>query len=161
MKILLVQTGFLGDTILSTPVIAGIKSLYPASRLYMLTTPAARDLVVRDPFLEECLVYDKHDTKRQLAGLRELAQRLKAMSFDRVYAIHRSYRTAILLWLAGIPLRIGFEDAALSFLYHQKSKRLIDAHDVRRSLSLLAPESGSRPMAKSTGNMLTGKPSAL
>jgi hypothetical protein len=40
MRILIVQTSYLGDTILSTPVIAGVHQLYPAARLWMMTTPA-------------------------------------------------------------------------------------------------------------------------
>jgi len=140
MKILLVQTGFLGDTILSTPVIAAVKQLYPESRLYMLTTPAARDLVALDPLLEDCLVYDKHDQGRGLVGTFKLAQRLKAMQFDMAYSLHRSFRSAMLLWLSEIPMRVGFKDAALPLVYHQQRKRLVNGHDVLRNLSLMADD---------------------
>ena len=39
MRILLVQTAFLGDTILSTPVVENLKSIYPNADIYTLTTP--------------------------------------------------------------------------------------------------------------------------
>jgi len=145
MKILLVQTGFLGDTILSTPVIAAIKQLYSDSRLYMLTTPAARDLVALDPLLESCLAYDKHDLARGPIGTFMVAQRLKAMQFDIAYGLHRSFRSAMLLWLSEIPLRIGFKDSALPFVYHQRRKRLTNAHDVMRNLSLMADDFKEQP----------------
>jgi heptosyltransferase-2 len=59
------------------------------------------------------------------------------MEFDLAYALHRSYRTSILLWLARIPIRIGFEQAKLSFLYNETFGRAPEDHDVLRNLSIL------------------------
>ena len=38
MRILLVQTGFLGDVLLSTPVIAGLRMIFPKAEISALTT---------------------------------------------------------------------------------------------------------------------------
>ena len=59
MKILLVQTSFLGDVILSTPVISGIKRIYPGAELWMMTTPLSASLIIRDPLLAGVLTDDK------------------------------------------------------------------------------------------------------
>ena len=100
MRILLVQTSFLGDTVLSTPVIAGIKQLHPQAELWMLTTPAGRELVKNDALLAGVLAYDKRGEDAGVAGLMRLAAKLRTMSFDRVYALQRSARTSLLLWWA-------------------------------------------------------------
>jgi heptosyltransferase-2 len=140
VKILLIQTSFLGDTILSTPVIAGIKKLYPQSELWMLTTPLGRGLVERDPLLAGVLTFDKRRNDRGIGGLLRKAKELRAMRFDIVYALHRSWRTALLITLAGIPRRVGFEEAKLGFLLHERVARTGVGHEVMRNLVLLSKE---------------------
>lgn len=144
MKILLVQTSFLGDTILSTPLIAAIKKLYPQSELWMMTTAQSRDLVANDPLLSGVIVFDKAGKDRGLAGLWRKAREIRGHDFAAVYSLHRSYRTSLLLWLARIPLRIGFVQSKLSFLYNRRVERESGVHEVLRNLSLLKFEGGSR-----------------
>lgn len=140
MKILLVQTSFLGDVILSTPVISGIKRIYPGAELWMMTTPLSASLIIRDPLLAGIFIDDKQGKNSGLTGLLRMKRRIKAMAFDRVYSLHRSYRTSLLLWLSRIPVRIGFANAKLSFLYNETRKRSTEDHDVIRNLSLLSEE---------------------
>ncbi len=140
MRVLLVQTSFLGDTILSTPVISGLKKIYPHAELWMMTTPPASALIKRDPLLTGVLVYDKRGKGAGIKGFLKMRRTIKSMGFEKVYALHRSYRTAMLLWLCGIPMRVGFSDAKLSFLYHQVRRRNPADHDVVRNLSLLTVE---------------------
>lgn len=139
MKILLVQTGFLGDTVLSTPVIGGIKRAYPDSELWVLTTPAAKDLVIRDPELKGVLVFDKRGTAKGISGMRKFASELKAAKFDVAFSLHKSSRTALLLRLARIPRRVGFSRSSLAFLYTETIERPDAIHEVGRALSLIVP----------------------
>jgi heptosyltransferase-2 len=140
VKILLIQTSFLGDTILSTPVIAGIKKLYPNSELWMMTTPAAKGLVERDPMLAGVFTFDKRRKDNGLWGLFRKAKELRSRNFDAVYALHRSWRTALLISLAGIPKRVGFTEAKLNFLLHERVTRTGTGHEVLRNLVLLTKE---------------------
>jgi lipopolysaccharide heptosyltransferase II len=140
MRILIVQTSYLGDTILSTPVIAAVHRLYPEAKLWMMTTPAAAGLVERDPFLEGVIAFDKRNQAAGLTGLIRTGRYLRGMQFDRVYALQRSYRTALTLLASGIPHRAGFRNAKLSFIYDTTGIRQPSDHDVRRNLSLLMGE---------------------
>jgi len=140
VKILLVQTSWLGDTILSTPLISGIRDIHPGAEIWVLTTQAASALLQFDPRVAGVLTYDKRGTDRGLAGMWRMRNRLMSMRFDRVYSLHKSYRTALLLWASRIPMRIGFSEAKLSFLYNVKRRRPPDAHIVLRNLSLITGE---------------------
>ncbi|MFO7962489.1 MAG: lipopolysaccharide heptosyltransferase II [Desulfobacterales bacterium] len=140
MKILLVQTSFLGDTILSTPVISGLHRAFPDAELWLMTTPQSAELVRRDPLPAGIITFDKRRTEAGIFGLCKMAVRLRSMGFDRAYALHRSYRTAMLLKLACIPVRIGFSDARLHRLYTEVRPRDLKSHDVLRNLSLIAKE---------------------
>jgi len=145
MRILIVQTSYLGDTILSTPVIAGIHRLYPLAELWMMTTPAATGLVHRDPLLKGVIAFDKRKQTAGLAGLLRMGQNLRKMRFDRAYALQRSYRTALTLLASGIPHRTGFRNAKLPLIYHTRQTRRPSDHDVLRNLSILT---GEAPIAE-------------
>jgi heptosyltransferase-2 len=137
MRILLVQTSFLGDVVLSTPVISALREKFPTAELWMMTTPIARGLVERDPELAGVITFDKNRSERSLASLWSKARELRAMRFDQAFALQRSARTSLLLFLAGIPTRIGFASARLSWLYHERRTRDNSCHDVIRNLQIL------------------------
>jgi heptosyltransferase-2 len=140
MRILILQTSYLGDTILSTPVIAGVHRLYPEAELWMMTTPAGTGLVERDPLLKGVLSFDKRKQARGIKGILRTGLSLRRMAFDRVYALQRSYRTALTLLVSGIPHRTGFENAKLPFIFHTRRPRRPSEHDVLRNLSVLTGE---------------------
>lgn len=142
MKILLVQTSFLGDLVLSTPVIAGIKILYPGSELWLLTTPSGAELLAEDPRLSGIIAFDKKGSDGTLGGMWALSRRLRKLSFDAAFSIHRSARTALLLALSGLPKRTGFSDGVLPFLYQRQIKRSLEQHAVLRNLAILSAEPG-------------------
>ncbi|MBF0101750.1 MAG: lipopolysaccharide heptosyltransferase II [Desulfobacterales bacterium] len=137
MKILLVQTSFFGDTILSTAVISGIQSIYPNCELWMMTTKQAAPMVQSDPLIKGVLPYDKRGHDKGITGLIRQIKKIRSMKFDRVYTLHRSYRTAILLGLSGIPKRYGFKDSRFNWVYHTVIDRNRYHHDVLRNLSIL------------------------
>ncbi len=136
-SILLVQTSFLGDNILSTPVIRQLRQVYPEARLALLTTPAARPIYARNTLIDEIICYDKHKKQKGLLGTWSLIRKLKRRHFDTVFSLHRSARTSLILFLTGIPERIGFKNASFSFLYSKQRNRPKAVHEVERNLSLL------------------------
>lgn len=111
----------------------------------MMTTPQARELVMRDPMLKGVLTFDKRVVDAGWRGLRRMAARLQEMNFSRAYALQRSGRTAMLLALARIPFRVGFSQAGFSCLYHKRYHRVAGMHDVLRNLSIVdGPENATR-----------------
>lgn len=140
MKILLIQTSFLGDTILSTPVISGIKKLHPDSDLWIMTTPLSASLVERDPLVAGVIPFDKRNRYKGFKGLFAFAKKIREHHFDKVYSLHKSIRTSTLVLLSGIRESVCFDVASGSFLYKTKMKRLKKEHDVLRNLSILSPD---------------------
>ncbi len=138
-RILIVQTAFIGDVILVTPLIQRVAHLFPRAQLHFLTIPASRNLVETLPYLKRLWLFDKRGQDRGISGLWRLGTRLRAEQFDLVLVPHRSIRSALLAWLTRAPLRIGFDRSAGNFLFtHQVTYRQ-DRHEVERNLSLLTP----------------------
>lgn len=134
-NILVAQTAFLGDLVLTTPLFRALKRLYPAASLTLLTTPQAAPLAEEDPHLDRIITYDKKGGETLLAA----AKKLRGEKFDLMLAPHRSHRTSILGFLSRIPTRVGYSEAGFAFLHTLKVSRPMDAHEVDRILALLMP----------------------
>jgi len=138
-RILVVQTAFLGDIILTTPLLCALKQLFPKSHLALLTTPTGKQALEDLKEIDEIISYDKHHSERGIKNLLKKAKELRQKEFDFALSPHRSYRTALLLFLSKIPVLVGFEDASFSWIYHFRVQRDKSLHEVERNLSLLEP----------------------
>jgi len=134
---LVVQTAFLGDVVLTTPLLAAVARR--AGPVDVVTTPAAGALLATHPAVHAVITYDKHGRERGLASFVGLALRLRAAHYDTAYLPHRSLRTAVLARLAGVPRRIGFEDGWPAF-YTEVHRRPADGPESLRLLALLGSE---------------------
>ncbi len=138
-RILIVQTSFLGDVVLTTPLISELRRRFPEARLAILCTPAARGLLEANPDLDDIITDDKKSEGSGIKGLWIKARQLNAQNFTVAVSPHKSLRTALLLTLAGIPYRIGFRQSTGWFFYHDRVDRNSRSHDVERNLSILKP----------------------
>lgn len=136
MRVLIAQTGFLGDVILSTPVIENVHELYPGSEISFLTTVEAEPLVRYHPLLCRVITFDKRGKETGLGGLKRKAAEIQALNFDMAFALHKSYRTGLLLHLSKIRQTFGFEEAAGARFYSKHSKRKDLPHEVLRNLAI-------------------------
>ncbi len=138
-RILLVQTAFLGDVILTTPLLAAVRRRFPDAELVMAVTPGGASLVGAHPALDRVLIDDKRGRGQGVSGFVRFVRGLRAGRFTIAIAAHKSIRTALALRAAGIPRRIGFATAPAAALYTDRVARPVAAHDRDRLLGLLAP----------------------
>lgn len=138
-RVLLVQNSFLGDTLLSLPLAKRLKEILPGCRLTALTRPQTEDVFRRSPWVDEVLLDDKRGADRGPRGFWRMARRIRDARFDLALVAHRSLRSALLAWLAGIPRRIGFSASAGSFLFHETVFFPWGMPDLERNLALLLP----------------------
>lgn len=141
-RILVVQTAFLGDVVLATPLLSALREKFPRSRLSFMGTPAGVAIIQGHPALDDAITYDKRADDKGLAGLRRKAAEVAAEKFDLAIGAHRSLRTAGLLALSGIKERIGFATSALPWVYRHRVPWDIETHEIDRDLGLLAPLGG-------------------
>jgi heptosyltransferase-2 len=130
---LVIQTAFLGDVVLTTPLLAALAARH--GPVDVVTTPAAAPLVETHPAVRRVVPYDKRGRDRGWTGLRDVSRRLRAEGYERAYLPHRSLRTAALALLARIPARIGFHDG-WPFFYTEVRRHPAEGHEVDRLLAL-------------------------
>ncbi|OGR58078.1 MAG: hypothetical protein A2X36_16265 [Elusimicrobia bacterium GWA2_69_24] len=136
-RVLLVQTSFLGDALLTLPLARRIKQQIPGCRLTVLTRPETVSVFRRDASVDEVLADDKRGAQAGVSGLWGLARDLRSRGFDLAFVAHRSLRSALLVWLARIPHRVGFSSSAGAFLFHQTVAFPWGMPEVERNLALL------------------------
>jgi heptosyltransferase-2 len=135
---LVIQTSFLGDTILTTPLIAELARRGPVD---VVTTPASAGLLANHPGIRTVVPYDKRESDSGVRGFLRLARRLRGFSYDVAFLAQGSWRSAALAIAAGVSRRVGFTTSAGRPLYTDKVAYRDDLHHAARLLQLAKPGS--------------------
>ncbi|MGH7928215.1 MAG: lipopolysaccharide heptosyltransferase II, partial [Candidatus Binatia bacterium] len=136
--VLVLQTSFLGDTVLTLPLLNEIKRRFPHAKLAFFCSPQGRELAESCAAIDEIIVDDKKGGHRGLSGLWRQAFALRKWAFTLALTPHKSLRSALILYLAGIPCRVGFRQSKGWYLFNRLVNRPAERHDVERNLSLLS-----------------------
>lgn len=133
---LVIQTSFLGDTVLTTPLLA---QLARRGDVDVVTTPASAALLANNPAVRSVIVYDKRGVDRGLPGFVALAKRLRQTPYDVAFLAQGSFRSAALALAAGVPSRVGFDTSSGRWLYSRRVTFRDDLHHAARLLRLARP----------------------
>ena len=134
---LVIQTSFLGDTVLTTPLIA---ELARRGAVDVVTTPASATLLQNHPGIRSVIPYDKRGADGGIGGFLRMAKRLRAFGYDAAYLAQGSMRSAALALAAGVSRRVGFATHAGRLLYTEKIEYREDLHHAVRLLRLAKPD---------------------
>lgn len=134
---LVIQTSFLGDTVLTTPLIAALAKRGPVD---VVTTPASASLLTNHPGVRSIIPYDKRASDSGVRGFLRLASRLRGFGYDAAYLAQGSMRSAALALAAGVGRRVGFATSAGRPLYNVRVEYREDLHHAARLLRLAKPD---------------------
>ncbi len=136
-NILVIQTAFLGDVVLTTPLVQIAKRNFGLAKIDFAATPETAGVLRNHPAINEIIVFDKRGKHSGVFGLLRMAKALKERKYDVALVPHRSMRSALLVRLAGIPRRVGFNRSTGRFLLTDVVRYEQNIHEVERNLSLL------------------------
>lgn len=137
-KILVIQTAFLGDVVLTTPLLRSLKQSLPEVELTVLSLPFTSEVFKNNPHVAEIITYDKRRTQRGVLDLFRLIKEVKSRRFDAAVIPHRSLRSAFCAWEADIPLRVGFTSSSGYYFLNREVPYWPDSHELERVLELLS-----------------------
>jgi heptosyltransferase-2 len=137
--VLIIQTAFLGDVILTTPLITVLRAGLPDSAIDFLTIPNSRNVVESNPAIRQVILFDKRNRDRGWQGLRRIGRLLAENRYSICITPHRSWRSAYLTRCTAAPVRLGFNTSAWSGVFTQRIRYRNDRHEIDRNLSLLEP----------------------
>lgn len=133
-RVLVIQTAFLGDVVLTTPLFRAVKEHWPEGYLAALVIPETASILAGLPTVDDVIAYDK-----RAGGARELhrvIRKVRGEKFDVVLSPHRSIRSGTIAWLSGAGRRIGYRESASPFYYSDRVRRPPERHETGRILAL-------------------------
>ena len=136
------NTAFLGDAVLTLPLIRTLTLAFPGSRVDFYVRRGLSPLFAGHPALHAVYEYDKKsDTSRKAGSLLEFGRILATRQYDLWIGAHPSIRSAILARLSRAPIRVGYREGGLRFLFytHCVSRHFGELHEIERLLELIKP----------------------
>lgn len=132
-RILVIQTAFLGDVLLTLPIAHHLKKINPAYKITFLIKKELKQVQEIYKEIDEFILIDK---SKYLSSIIEVTRKIKN-KFDIVISPHRSARSAVISYLSNAKIRISFDKSSFNFLYSHLVNYRDNWHEIRRNLSLL------------------------
>jgi heptosyltransferase-2 len=145
---LVVQTSFLGDVVLTTPLIAELARRGPVD---VLTSPEGSAILHGNPGIRQIIDYDRRQRDAGIAGFSRTVGRIRHGRYDAAYLAQGSLRSALLVAFSGVRKRIGFNTSEGSSLYSDRVEYRADRHHAERLWWLAMPPGAASP----SGDVLT------
>lgn len=136
-RILIIQTAFIGDVILATPLIEKLKRFYPDADIDFLLRKGNEGLLREHPKINKVLIWDKKKSKYN--SLAKLGKEVRRNNYDLLINLQRFASSGLLTTSSGATEKIGFSKNPFSFAYTKKFPHVIDRehHETHRNLSLI------------------------
>jgi len=138
-NILVIQTAFIGDVVLTLPLVQLCKKVFKTAAIDFVAIPRTTEILKNHPDIRKVIVYDKRGVDKGIRGNLKLARRIKAEQYDLALIPHRSLRSAMVAWFGQVPERIGFDTSAGAFLFSKTVKYECALHEIERNMNLLVP----------------------
>lgn len=152
MATLVVQTSFLGDVVLTTPLIA---ELAKRSQVDVVTTLPGAQVLSNNPAIRNTLVYEKRGGDKGVPGFIRMVNRVRSegrtaelpnRKYDAAYMAQGSLRSAMLALAAGVKERIGFDTSAGRAFYTQRVRYRAELHHAERLWRLSMSDCADPPL---------------
>jgi heptosyltransferase-2 len=111
-KALIVAPNWIGDALMAQPLFALLKARQPRLQLDVLAPKWVAPVLARMPEISQVFPTDLAHGKLQMGARMMFAQQLKGEHYDAAYVLPNSLKSALIPWLANIPLRIGYKGEA-------------------------------------------------
>ena len=118
MKILIIQTAFLGDVVLATPVVEKLHRFFPDARIDFLLRKGNETLLNNHPIIENIIVWNKKEGKWK--NVWKIIQQIRKIKYDYVINLQRFATSGIITAFSGGKQTIGFNKNPLSFLFSRR-----------------------------------------
>jgi heptosyltransferase-2 len=148
-SLLVVEPWGIGDVVLSTALLRGLRSRLPGARITLLAKAYAKELLANSGLVDEIIVFDFPWTafsgklapgKYLPKQFQQLIRQLRQRDFDVSFDARRDIRTNLITYFGGARRRIGFDaGGGAHLLTDALPSGTQNEHKVRDWLALLAP----------------------
>jgi heptosyltransferase-2 len=136
-RVLVIQTAFLGDVILASPIWENLHQQFPEAQIDVVVKKGNETLLAEHPFLNQVYTFDK---RQKLKNLWNLGKQLRQQRYELVINLQRFASSGVLTMLAKGKESRGFEKNPFSLFFSKRFKHEMKPnwHEVDRNLHLIA-----------------------
>jgi ADP-heptose:LPS heptosyltransferase len=138
-RFLIIQTAFIGDVVLATPLIEKLHAFFPDAQIDFLLRKGNEQLLSGHPYIHELLIWNKKENKQKNLFL--ILSQVRKRKYDKVINLQRFFATGLITSFSGARETIGFDKNPLSFLFTTKVKHRVGGekavHEIVRNLELI------------------------
>jgi len=152
VTLLVRATNWLGDAVMTTPALAGVRESFPDARIVLLARPLVAELFRHHPDVDEVMVYERPGRHEGALGRLRLAGELRRRRFDGALLLQNAFDAALIAFLGRIPERAGYPTDGRRLLLSLPvplTREILERHEVEYYLCLLDGLGIPRPVPAS------------
>ncbi|MDL2321715.1 putative lipopolysaccharide heptosyltransferase III [Desulfosarcina sp. OttesenSCG-928-B08] len=148
-RILVIKMRYIGDTVLTTPLLRALKDALPQAEICFLVNQQSADIVKNQPFSDRLIVFDNRRTRQDIGYFFRFVRDLRRLKCDVALDLTRNDRSALLTFLSGAKIRMGYEGAGVfqknaythEIPYHFGNVHTVDHHlEMAAALGIPIPD---------------------
>jgi len=149
-KIGIWQTAFLGDAVLTLPLLTALRNRYPDAEIHFFVRAGVESIFEGQPEIAQVRPFAKRGKDKSLKAAVRLGREIGQEGFDLWISAHKSFRSALVARATGIKRRIGYSSPWFNrFAYTDTvDRRFGELEEIERLHQLLKPLGISTPAPK-------------
>ncbi len=104
-KILVIRFSSIGDIVLTTPVLRGLKQKYPDANLYFATKKEFCEITELMPYIDKAIFLD---STRKIKGVIKLIKEINSERFDLLVDLHWNFKSQLIYLLCPIKYKVHY-----------------------------------------------------
>ena len=97
-------TNWVGDSVMTVPALRALRRVLPDAHVTLVIRPGTKGIFSEADFIDDVLVYDRKHALSVFGQMREWKRR----KFDLAVLFQNAFEAALIPFLAGVPLRLGY-----------------------------------------------------
>lgn len=142
-RILVIQTAFIGDAVLTLPMLEKLKQSNSQIEIDVLAISSTKEIFEMSGYVDTVIIIDKKEKHKSLRALNKFVCKLKGNNYSKVYSPHRSFRSAYITLRLGVKDSYGFDNSSLKYVYKNLIKYIRTHHEVQRNLELIGEDTSN------------------
>lgn len=121
-KIMIRAANWVGDAIMTTPVVRAVRKNYPRARITVLAKPWVIPVYEHNPHINDVIVYDSADRHKRGWGTLRLSKDLRPLGIDLAVLMQNAFEAGLIAFLGGVRERLGYNTDARGILLNRAVK---------------------------------------
>lgn len=139
-RILIRAANWVGDAIMTTPVLRALRKNYPKAQITVLAKPWVIPVYKNNPYIDRIMVYDNDRRHKKGLGTFTLISDIKNQKFDLAVLMQNAFEAALISFGGRVKERLGYNTDARGLLLNRAvkmDKRLKQGHLIDYYLAIL------------------------